>query len=128
MSRVHSTQLTNVDIDVEIDVAHACLRRAVRAAFKPAAAAHAGLVHIRQPQAAPLRQRPAAFTSELPGQHRFLAALIGADDVRAKLAIAALVDTGHLLLSKDGVAEERVGPAGHRKHQMEQPGTEQASS
>ena len=53
-----SPALANVNIDVEIDVAHAGLRRLMRAAFMPAALARAGVADISQLQASPLRQRP----------------------------------------------------------------------
>ena len=62
---------------------------AVRTAFVPAAIANAGIFHIGEFQAAPLRQAAAAFTGELPGHHDFFAALVDADDVGAEFAGAA---------------------------------------
>jgi len=53
-----STPLANVNVDVEIDIAHAGLRRLMRAAFMPAALARAGVADVLQLEAAPLRQRP----------------------------------------------------------------------
>ena len=52
------SSLTNVNVDIEIDAAHAGLRRLMRAAFMPAAGARACIADIVQLQASPLRQRP----------------------------------------------------------------------
>jgi hypothetical protein len=64
--RPHCTQpilralsaLAHMHVDVEVDVADAGLRDAVRAAFVPAAGAGARVPDTGKPQAAPLRQRP----------------------------------------------------------------------
>lgn len=45
----------HVHVDVEIDGADAGLRGPMRAAFVPFAGASAGVAHVRQPEAAPLR-------------------------------------------------------------------------
>ena len=95
----------NVNVDVEIDVADAGLLGAMRTALMPAAITRAGILHIGKSQTPPLRQLAAAFAGELPGQHGFLAALVGADDVRAQFAAATVIAAHHLLLGKDGVAE-----------------------
>src|SRR6267154_4583019 len=101
--------LANVDIDIEIDLADAGLRRAVGAAFMPAAIAGARIADVDQSQTSPLRQLAAAFAGKLPGQHDFFTALVGADDVRAQFAMASLIGADHLLLPQDRVAEEIVG-------------------
>ena len=80
-----------MNIDVEIDVADAGLRSPVRAALVPGAIARAGAGDIGELQASPLRQRSAALTAKLPGQHGFLTDLVAAEDVRVELAIAPLV-------------------------------------
>ena len=102
-----------MNVDIEIDPGHALLRRLVRAALMPAAISCAGISDIGDFQASPLRQLAAAFPTELPRQHGFLAILVGADDVRTQFARAAVVGAGHLLLGKDRVTEEDVGGAGH---------------
>ena len=102
-----------MDIDIEIDLADAGLRRAVGAAFMPAPIAGARFPDVGQFQTPPLRQLAAAFAGKLPGQHDFFTALVGADDVRAQFARASLIAADHLLLGEDGVAEESVGGAGH---------------
>src|SRR5580692_2248091 len=76
--------LADVNVDVEIDLGHAFLRRLVRAAFMPAAFARSGIPDIGQSQAAPLRKRARTLAGELPGQHDLFAVSIGADDVRAQ--------------------------------------------
>ena len=54
-----SPPLANVNIDIEINLAHAALRRQVRAAFMPAAfRVRAPPADVRQLEASPLRQRP----------------------------------------------------------------------
>ena len=53
-----SPALAHVNVDIEIDIAHAGLRRLMRAAFMPAAGARACIADIVQLQASPLRQRP----------------------------------------------------------------------
>jgi hypothetical protein len=55
---VASTPLADVNIDIEIDIADAGLRRLMRAALMPATGARACLVDVGQLQASPLRQRP----------------------------------------------------------------------
>ena len=94
-----------MNVDVDIDVADAGLRRAMRAALMPAAPARAGIADIGQLQASPLRQRPRALAAELPGQHDLFAASIGADDVRAQLAKPAVIAADNLLLAENGVAK-----------------------
>jgi len=64
---------------------------------------------VGEMQATPLRQRPRARAAELPGQHDLFALPVGADDVRAELAVFALILTGDLLLAEDRIAEGRVG-------------------
>jgi hypothetical protein len=108
-----SPSLAYVNIDIEIDIAHAGLRRLMRAAFMPAAGAWARPADIGELQASPLRQRPRALAAELPGQHDLFAAFIGADDVRAQFADATVIEADDLLLAEDGVAEEGVGGAWH---------------
>ena len=80
----------------------------------PGARAGAGRPDIGEPQAAPLRQLAAARASELPRQHDFFAASVGADDMRAKFARAKVVAADDLLFTEDGMAKEGVGGAGHR--------------
>ena len=94
-----------MDVDVEIDLAHAGLFAAVRAALMPASIAYPRVPDIGQPQASPLRQSSAAAAGELPCQHHFLTAAVEADDVRTEFAGAAVVGTHHLLFAEDGVAE-----------------------
>src|SRR5882672_4366118 len=110
---VASTPLADVDVDIEIDIADAGLRRLMRAALMPTALARACVADVRQLQAAPLRQRPRTLAAELPGQHHLFAASVGADDVRAQFADAAVIAADDLLLAEDGVAEEGVGGAFH---------------
>src|SRR5947208_15193380 len=100
-------------IDVEIDIADARLRGAMRTAFMPAAGAGPRVPDVGEPQAAPLRQRTRALAAELPRQHDLLAVPVRADDVRAELTMPALVAAGYLLLAEDGVAEKGVGGRGH---------------
>src|SRR6476659_6989484 len=76
-----SSPLANVNVDIEIDVAHAGLRRLMRATFMPAAGARARFADVRQFEASPLRQRARTLAAALPGQHAFFAALVGADDM-----------------------------------------------
>ncbi len=57
IAAARSTPLTDVNVDVEIDIADAGLRRAMRAALMPASPARAGIADIGQLQASPLRQR-----------------------------------------------------------------------
>src|ERR1700732_347465 len=73
----------------------------------------AGVPDVGQSQAPPLRQWARAFSGELPRQHDFFAVLVGADDVRAEFARAAVIAAHDLLLGEDGVAEEGIGGAGH---------------
>src|SRR5882672_12340433 len=113
---VASTPLADVDVDIEIDIADAGLRRLMRAALMPTALARACVADVRQLQAAPLWQRPRTLAAELPGQHDLFAALVGADDVRAQFADAAVIAAHDLLLAEDGVAEEGIGGAGHGLH------------
>ena len=110
--------LPHVNIDIEIDIADAGLPGAVRAAFVPRAAAGAGVSHIGQFQAAPLRQFAAAFAGELPRQHDLFAALVDADDVGTQFAGAAVLAAHDLLLAQDGVAEQGVGVASHRADRL----------
>ena len=70
-------------VDVEIDIADAGLRGAMRAAFMPMARAGSRIPDIGEPQAAPLRQPARALAGELPGKDDLFAILVGADDVRA---------------------------------------------
>jgi hypothetical protein len=49
----------------------------------------------------------------LPRQHGFLALPVGAENKRAKFAMTTAVAADHLLLGKDGVAEDGVGEGGH---------------
>src|SRR5882672_1279388 len=110
---VASTPLADVDVDIEIDIADAGLRRLMRAALMPTALARACVADVRQLQAAPLRQRPRTLAAELPGQHDLFATLVGAEDVRAEFAEAAVIVADDLLLTEDGIAEEGVGGALH---------------
>jgi hypothetical protein len=105
--------LTHVNVDVEIDIGHAFLRRLVGAAFMPAPIAGAGVPDIGQSQAPPLWQRARTFSGELPRQHDLFAAFVGADDVRADFAGTAVIAAHDLLFGEDGVAEEGIGGAGH---------------
>jgi hypothetical protein len=102
-----------VNVDVEIDVADAGLRRTVRTAFVPAAIAGAGVADVDEFQTPPLWQPAAAFPGKLPRQHRFFAAPAGADDVRTQFSILAVIGTDHLPFAEDGVAEQGVGGGGH---------------
>src|SRR6478672_2902066 len=112
--RPKSPPLAHMDVDIEIDRTDAGLLGAMRAALVPAAVAQAGIAHIGEPQAAPLRQPARALAGELPGKDDLFAILVGADDVRAQFAETAVIAADHLLLGEDGVAEEDVGSAGHR--------------
>jgi hypothetical protein len=98
-----------VNVDIEIDLTDTTLLGLVRAAGMPASVARPDIAYAGKPEASPLRQRTRALAGELPGQHDFLAAFAGADDVRAQFAMAALVAANHLLLAEDGVAEQGVG-------------------
>jgi hypothetical protein len=91
------------------------LRRTMRAAFMPPAFSRAGIFDVGEFETSPLRQASAAFAGKLPGQHYFFTALVGADDVRTQFAMTSLIGADHLLLPEDGVAEEIVGGAQHRK-------------
>src|SRR4030088_32189 len=108
--------LANVDVDIQIDRADAGLCRTVRAAFMPAAFSRAGILHVGEFETSPLRQLAAALAGKLPGEHDLFTALVGADDVRTQFAMAPLIAADHLLLPEDGVAEEIVGGAMHRKN------------
>src|SRR5580704_18252495 len=105
-----------MDVDIEINLGDAFLLRLVRAARMPPAASCTGMAHISQFETTPLRQLPAAFTGELPGQHDLFAVLVGSDDVRTQFATPAIIGAEHLLLAEDGVAKERVGGARHDAH------------
>src|SRR5450631_2875185 len=107
--------LANVDVDIQIDRADAVLRRTMRAAFMPPAFSHVGIFDVGEFETSPLRQASAALTGKLPGQHDCFTALVGADDVRTQFAMTSLIAADHLLLPKDGVAEEIIGGARHRK-------------
>jgi hypothetical protein len=72
-----------MDVNIKIDRADAGLLGAMRAALVPAAVAQAGIAHIGEPQAAPLRQPARALAGEVPGKDDLFAILVGADDVRA---------------------------------------------
>src|SRR5437879_13573968 len=104
-----------MNIYIEIELADASLLGLVRATLVPAAIPRAGIPDIGQPQATPLRQLAGTFTGKLPRQHDLFAAFVGADDVRAQFAMAAFIGADHLLLGEDGVAEELVSGAGHRR-------------
>jgi len=54
---ITSPPLAHMNIDVEIDLGDALLRRLVRGAFMPAPVAGAGISDVGQPQTPPLRQR-----------------------------------------------------------------------
>jgi hypothetical protein len=60
------SQLAHVNVDVEIDVADASLRRAVRTALMPASIARAGVSDVGEFQTPPLGQSAAAFAGKLP--------------------------------------------------------------
>ena len=81
----------------------------------PPAFSRAGIFDVGEFETSPLRQASAAFTGKLPGEHHFFTALVGADDVRTQFAMPSLIAADHLLLGEDGVAEEIVGGAQHRK-------------
>jgi hypothetical protein len=79
----------------------------------PASIARAGIPDIGQSQAPPFRQPAAALAAELPRQHGLFTIFVGADDVRAQLATAAMVEAGHLPFAEDGVVKYSVSSAGH---------------
>ncbi len=90
----------------------------------PRAVAQLGAVNLRQEETAPFavgRQAGRALAGELIGQSRLLPVLV-AEDVRAKLAIEALVIAGDLLAVDDGVSEQRVDGAGHDWRSLRHPG------
>src|SRR4051812_6572155 len=99
-------QFAHVNVDVEIDVADAGLRRAVRASLVPRPAARAGISDGSQPQASPLRQLAATFSGKLPRQYSLLAALVGTQDMRAQFTTVAFIGANHLLFSQDCIAEQ----------------------
>src|ERR1700730_16458566 len=103
------SQLAYVNVDVEIDVADAGLRYAVRAALVPASIARASVSDFGEFQAPPLWQPAAAFAGKLPRQHAFFAVLAGTDDMRTQFSIMAVIGTDHLPFAEDGVAEQGVG-------------------
>src|ERR1700688_170911 len=67
------SQLAHVNVDVEIDPAHALLRRLVRAALVRLTTACSGVSDVGEFQTPPLWQLAAALSGELPRQHGFLA-------------------------------------------------------
>lgn len=85
-----------MDVDVEVDVFDACLRRVVPAALVPGAIAQPGVADVGQGQAAPFAARwkvAAGLAGELIGEDLLdalpaLALLAPANDDRAELAIA----------------------------------------
>jgi hypothetical protein len=94
-----------MNVDVEIDLADAGLRRAMRAAFVRAAFAPAGVADIRKLQAAPLRQRGPEFSpANCQASTTSSPAPVGADDVRTEFAAAPVINADHLLRPEDGVA------------------------
>ena len=81
-------------------------------------------MNLREEEATPFaveRQTGSAWAGELVGQFRLLPVLV-AEDVRAKLAIKALVIAGDLLAGDDGVAEKPVDGAGHDRRSLRYPG------
>lgn len=103
-----------MNIDVEIDLGDAALRRQMRAAGLPRAFARASITNIGEPEAFPLRHAAAvALAAELPREHHLVAGPAVADDVRAELAHLATIGASHLLLGENGVAEEGVGGGAH---------------
>ena len=113
IASVASPQLAHVNIDVEVDVADAGLRGAMGSAGIPTAIARASILDAGEFQTSPLRQLAAAFAAELPAQHNLFAVLVGADDVRAQFATAALLAANDLLLGEDGIAKQGIIRAGH---------------
>jgi hypothetical protein len=99
------SQLAHVNVDVEVDIANASLRSAVRASLMPTPVARAGISHSGKPQASPLRQLTATFPGKLPRQHCLLATLVETQDMRAQFAMAAFIAADHLLFSQDCIAE-----------------------
>ena len=89
-TKKHSPPFANVNVDIKIDLADAGLLRSMRAALVPSGR-RASATYVGEPQAAPLRQVARTFAAELPGQHDLFAALVGADDVRAEFAEAAVI-------------------------------------
>ncbi|WP_236840921.1 hypothetical protein [Bradyrhizobium sp. CCGE-LA001] len=94
---------------IEIDIGHAGLAGFVRVPLMPMAVARPGSADIASFRHRHCGSCPLLSPANLPSQNSLLAALVGADDVRAKLAVPALVNAGHLLLAEDGPAKERIG-------------------
>jgi hypothetical protein len=103
-----------MDVDINVDLGHAALRRLMRAAFVPTAVADTRVANMRQPQASPLRQFARTVSGELPSEHDLFADLVGAYDVWAQLAAPAFIGADHLLFPEDGVTNEDVGGASLR--------------
>ncbi len=106
-------------VDLDIDDVDTGLRFGVRTGV-PSAVTELGAVNLGQEEATPFavgRQAGSALAGELVGERRLLPMLV-AEDVRAKLAIEALVIAGDLLLAVDGVAEQRVDGAGHDRRSL----------
>src|SRR5262245_54442300 len=102
-----------MDVDIQVDLLDADLLFLVAAAFVPGAVAQFRLFHLRQVETFPGaagRQAAAALPAELKGEDP-LAPALAADDQRAKLAIAALIEAGDLLLAEDRLAEQLVSCA-----------------
>ena len=104
-----------MNVDIEVDIRHALLRRLVRAACIPVSFARSGVPDIGELQASPLRQLAAAFARELPCQHDLLAGFVGANDMRTQFAGAAFIAANDLLFALDRGTKDSVGGGGHRR-------------
>jgi hypothetical protein len=86
----------------------------------PSAVTELDAVDLSQEETAPFtvgRQARGALAGELVGQHRLLPVRV-AENVRAKLAIEALVKAGDLLSADDGIAEQLIDGAGHDRRSL----------
>jgi hypothetical protein len=114
-SPVASPKVADVDVDVEVHLGNAALLPAVQTASMPQAVASHDVAHLRNQQAAPFsatRQRLAAPTAELEGEKLLFADGV-AEDMRAQLAVVAVIVAGDLLLGEDGFTDEPIGSARH---------------
>src|ERR1044072_2937747 len=107
--------LADMDVDVEVDLLHAGLRRLMRRSGMPAAVTRRGVADVCDFQAAPLaarREHRACPAAELPGEEHLVAAG-PAKDMRTQFTMVAAIATRDLAFVLDRLANEPVGCAGH---------------
>src|SRR5262245_61329393 len=110
-----SPPVADVDVDVEVHLRNAALLPPVRTTGMPRPVASSDVAHLGDQEAAPFsaaRQRLAAHTAELESEQLFLAVRV-AKNVRAQVAVVAVVVAGDLLFGKNGFPDEPVGRARH---------------